>query len=133
MAEAPGPDGARRLCASHALAERGRAQLFDVVWRGQRWRAFALRVDGRVVAYLNRCAHRPAELDWTPGEFLDAGREQLVCAVHGAAYDPHDGRCLGGPCGRGRLEAIDVVERADGVYWYPSKAMAPPSADAGST
>ena len=33
-------------------------------------RAFALRFDGRVVAYLNRCAHVPTEMDWQPGQFL---------------------------------------------------------------
>jgi hypothetical protein len=55
------------LCASPALAEKGRAVLFDVLHFGQPARAFALRFDGRVVAYLNRCAHVPTELDWLPG------------------------------------------------------------------
>ena len=69
-------------------------------------RAFALRFDGRVVAYLNRCAHVPTEMDWQPGEFLDADRDWIVCSIHGAAYEPRDGRCVGGPCGRGRLTAL---------------------------
>ena len=118
-------DGALFLCRGDALAERGRALLFDVVWHGEPLRAFALRVDGRVVAYVNRCAHVPSELDWIPGEFLDAERRFIVCAVHGASYEPADGRCVGGPCGRGRLAAIAVDERADGVYWYPSAAVRP--------
>ena len=52
------------LCASAELAERGRAHLFEVQLWGQSARAFALRFDGRVVAYVNRCAHVPAEMDW---------------------------------------------------------------------
>lgn len=72
------------LCAAEALAERGRAVLFDVLEYGRPVRAFALRFDGRVVAYLNRCAHVPVEMDWNPGEFLDADREFIVCAIHGA-------------------------------------------------
>ena len=77
--------------------------LFDVVQYGQRLRAFVLRHDGRVVAYLNRCQHVPAEMDWLPGEFLDAEREYIICSIHGATYRPDDGRCVGGPCGRSRL------------------------------
>jgi nitrite reductase/ring-hydroxylating ferredoxin subunit len=122
---------AQPLCTSEALAEKGRAVLFDVRFVGAPARAFALRFDGRVVAYLNRCAHLSVEMDWQPGEFLDAGREYIVCAIHGASYEPGSGRCAGGPCGRGRLMAIDVVERDGRVCWYPSRdiqPLAPPSA-----
>ena len=41
----------QRLCASAELAERGDAVLFDVLQWGQPARGFALRIDGRVVAY----------------------------------------------------------------------------------
>jgi nitrite reductase/ring-hydroxylating ferredoxin subunit len=122
---------AQPLCASEALAEKGRAVLFDVRFVGAPARAFALRFDGRVVAYLNRCAHLSVEMDWQPGEFLDAEREYIVCAIHGASYEPGSGRCAGGPCGRGRLMAIDVVERDGRVCWYPSldiQPLVPPSA-----
>jgi hypothetical protein len=54
------------------LAERGRAKVWEVLEYGRPARAFALRFDGVVRAYLNRCAHVPAEMDWQPGEFLDA-------------------------------------------------------------
>ncbi|MCU0928472.1 MAG: Rieske 2Fe-2S domain-containing protein [Burkholderiaceae bacterium] len=113
-------EAALRLCRADELVERGRAVAFDVLWRGEPVRAFALRFDGRVVAYVNRCVHVPSELDWLPGEFLDAERRFVVCAVHGATYEPADGRCVGGPCGRGRLQPIRVEERGGDVYWYPS-------------
>ena len=119
------PESARFLCRSEALAERGRAVLFDLLLWGQPARGFALRIDGRVVAYVNRCAHVPTELDWNPGEFLDTRREVIVCAVHGAEYEPASGRCLGGPCGRGRLLPIEVREADGEVAWYPSRDIAP--------
>lgn len=119
------PESAQFLCRSDELAERGRAVLFDLRLWGQPARGFALRIDGRVVAYVNRCAHVPTELDWNPGEFLDARREVIVCAVHGAEYEPASGRCLGGPCGRGRLLPIDVSEADGEVAWYPSRDIAP--------
>ncbi|MFM8736691.1 MAG: Rieske (2Fe-2S) protein, partial [Betaproteobacteria bacterium] len=80
-----------------------------------------------VLAYLNRCAHMPAEMDWNPGEFLDADRRLILCSIHGASYDPGTGRCAGGPCGRGALVALDVREEAGRVAWYPSPGFEPVS------
>ncbi len=116
---------AQPLCRADELAERGRAVGFDVLLWRQPARAFALRFDGRVVAYINRCVHVPSEMDWQPGEFLDADKRHIVCATHGASYAPASGRCLGGPCGGGRLMAIEVSECEGQVYWYPSRDIAP--------
>jgi len=113
------------LCESAELAERGSAIMFDVLEYRQPVRAFALRFEGRVVAYLNRCAHVPTEMDWQPGEFLDSEREFIICSMHGASYEPANGRCAGGPCGRGRLTAIEVDERDGRVYWYPTRDIRP--------
>ena len=86
MAETPAAAAAARvpqaLCASGDLEEKGRAVLFDVLHYREPARAFALRFEGRVVAYLNRCAHVPTELDWQPGEFLDSGREFCLDAAY---------------------------------------------------
>jgi nitrite reductase/ring-hydroxylating ferredoxin subunit len=123
MAELGG--AAEPLCASTELAERGRALVFDVLHYGEPVRAFALRFDGQVVAYLNRCVHVPTEMDWQPGRFLDREQRFILCSTHGAAYEPLSGRCVGGPCGRGRLTALQVEERDGRVYWYPSRDIRP--------
>jgi nitrite reductase/ring-hydroxylating ferredoxin subunit len=120
---------AERLCRSDELAERGLALVFDVLQYGQPVRAFALRFDGRVVAYLNRCVHVPTEMDWKPGEFLDSEQRFILCSTHGAAYEPLGGRCVSGPCGRGRLTAVEVDERDGQVYWYPSRDIRPVAFD----
>ena len=122
---APPPLPPQRLCGAGDLVERGRAFVFDVLHFREPVRAFVLRFDGRAVAYLNRCAHVPTELDWQPGEFLDAGREFIICSIHGAAYAADSGRCIGGPCGRGRLVPLDVVERDDAVWWLPTRDTRP--------
>jgi len=127
MHEEPKAWPAQRVCGSAELAERGNAVLFDVLHFRQSARAFALRFDGRVVAYLNRCVHVPTEMDWQPGEFLDSGREFILCSIHGAAYDPRHGRCVAGPCGRGKLTVLQVEERDGQVYWYPSRDTQPAS------
>jgi nitrite reductase/ring-hydroxylating ferredoxin subunit len=115
-----------RLCPSARLLERGAGHRFEVSVDGEAVGAFAVRHHGRVVAYLNRCAHVAMELDWTEGRFFDSDGETLLCATHGAAYDPADGRCLGGPCaGRGGLRGLQVVEREGVVYWRPDAGVRP--------
>ena len=121
---------AQHLCASGELAERGLALVFDVLQYGQPLRAFALRFEGRVVAYLNRWVHVPTEMDWQHGVFLDGDQRFILCSTHGAAYEPLDGRCVGGPCGRGRLTPVEVREIDGQVYWYPSRDIKPVPFDA---
>lgn len=123
-----------RLCAADELVERGDAVVFDVVQWRDKATAFAMRFDGEVVAYLNRCVHVPTEMDWEYGKFLDSGRDFIMCSIHGASYNPSNGRCVGGPCGRGSLTKLRVEERDQQVYWYPSSEIQPapptPASDA---
>jgi nitrite reductase/ring-hydroxylating ferredoxin subunit len=129
MPDPNSPGGPLPVCASSELVERGDAHVFDVLHFREPARAFVMRFDGRVVAYLNRCVHVPTEMDWQHGKFLDGDREYILCATHGAAYAPLNGRCVGGPCGGGRLTVIDVEERDGQVYWYPSRDTRPAFSD----
>lgn len=116
------------LCPAADLLDRGKAVVFDVLLWGQPARAFALRYEGRLVGYINRCAHVSVEMDWQPGEFLDHDKRWIVCSIHGASYSPTDGRCVGGPCGRSRLISVQVDERDGQACWYPSRDVRPPLA-----
>ena len=112
------------LCPSTQLVEGGAGLRFDVVAGGETLGAFAVRYRGQAVAYLNRCAHVAMELDWIAGRFFDGDGEALLCATHGAAYDPASGRCLGGPCvGRGGLRPLQVLEQDGVVYWRPDAGV----------
>ena len=101
------------VCASKQLQEGGCGVRFLVEYNGHVGPAFAVRHAGRAVAYLNRCAHKLVELDWQEGEFFDAERRYLVCATHGALYDPASGACVSGPCRGATLTHIQTHE-ADG-------------------
>lgn len=104
------------ICASALLEEGGSGFRFELDWRCVPTAAFVIRHQGRVHAYLNRCGHVPVELDWQPGEFFDPSRLYLVCATHGALYDPATGNCLGGRCdGRG-LVVLPIEERDGHIY-----------------
>lgn len=106
----------RLICASADLADSGDGVRFEVADGGRPEPAFVVRFDGRVHAYLNRCAHIPIELDWMPGKFFDSEGLLLICSVHGAVYEPDSGRCLGGPCFHGGLVPVAVAERDGGVW-----------------
>lgn len=116
------------VCPSEMLADRGTGVRFEVVAGGALVAAFAIRYRGRVFGYLNRCAHVAMELDWTDGRFFDADGEWLLCATHGATYDPASGRCVGGPCaGNGGLRPLRVIEEGGVVYWRPDGDLGAPA------
>jgi nitrite reductase/ring-hydroxylating ferredoxin subunit len=57
------------------------------------------------------------ELDWREGEFFDSEGGDLICSTHGATYAAASGACLGGPCGKAPLVALNVEERDGKVYF----------------
>jgi len=115
-----------RLCDARELVDGGAGLRFAVVVDGAPATAFVVRHAGAVHAYLNRCAHVAMELDWLPGRFFDDEGRWLVCATHGALYEPATGKCAGGPCaGRGRLRPIRVRERDGAVCWQPDDEVRP--------
>jgi len=114
MAQSP-----RLICASGELEEGGRGVRFEVERHGRQEPAFVVRYDGVARAYLNRCAHVPMELDWQPGVFFEPQGLYLMCATHGAIYDPATGLCTGGPC-RGRSLAPLFVSETDGQIFLIS-------------
>jgi nitrite reductase/ring-hydroxylating ferredoxin subunit len=114
------------LCPSDELADGGRGVRFSVLFRGERVPAFAIRHGGQAFAYLNRCAHVAMELDWQPGEFFEPEAEFLICATHGALYDPATGGCRGGACaGHGGLRPIALIEAERRVWWLPDAQTQP--------
>ncbi len=119
-------DGQQRmfLCPGEALQEGGLAVPFDVVYGGQACRAFAIRFEGQVHAYLNRCTHVAMEMDYQADRFFDDSGRWLLCATHGAAYAPDTGACAGGPC-RGGLVKITLSESEGVVHWHTGPHLKP--------
>jgi nitrite reductase/ring-hydroxylating ferredoxin subunit len=112
-----------RICTSAELLESSDGVRFNLTTGGVEQAAFVLRHQGRAVAYVNSCAHTGLELDWVPGRFLDADRRWLICAAHGALYEPATGACAGGACaGRGALIPVPVLEIDGVVYWRRNDA-----------
>lgn len=105
----------RVICLSEDLLDGGKGLRFALPELGEDVTGFAVRFQGKVYAYVNRCAHIPIELDWNHGDFFDITGQYLICATHGAHYRPETGFCVLGPCRGQALEALSVKEQAQQV------------------
>ncbi len=115
---APVNDG--RICAATRLTNGGPGQNFLVEFQGQPRPAFVVRYRNRVYAYVNQCAHKGVELDWNPGVFFDTTGRYLMCATHGACYEPDTGLCARGPCRGAGLVKLGVIENNSEIKLAPS-------------
>ena len=106
----------RLICISADLPEAGMGVRFEVERYGCTEPAFAIRWHGVARAYLNRCGHVPVELDYQPGQFFDFSNLYLVCATHGALYDPASGVCRGGRCNGVGLVPLQICEEDGEIY-----------------
>ena len=113
------------VCSSDQVVEGGKGYRFPVTAGEQDTTGFVVRYGGVVYGYLNRCAHVPIELDWSPGEFFEGSGLYLMCSTHGAIYEPDTGHCSGGPCKGGRLRVIPVTEHDGAVYWLADSYIKP--------
>jgi nitrite reductase/ring-hydroxylating ferredoxin subunit len=76
---------------------------------------FLINHDGHYRAYVNRCAHVGTPLDLWPNEFTSEDGRALVCATHGALYEPLTGACTAGPCVGDHLSVLPLRHDGDVV------------------
>ncbi|KPW13210.1 Rieske region [Pseudomonas syringae pv. aceris] len=77
---------------------------------------FAVRRQGAVFVYKNRCPHRGIQLEWQPDQFLDGSASLIQCATHGALFLIENGECVAGPCEGQSLTVIKSREDAEGIW-----------------
>jgi len=75
----------------------GTTRKFLLPTDGEPTEAFLVNVAGEVHAWVNRCRHVPLTMDWVEGRFLDETGCWIMCATHGALYEPDTGECVSGP------------------------------------
>ena len=99
------------LCATQHLTEgQSRGFLLDDI------NLLAVRRDGQVYVYRNRCPHRGIPLEWQPDQFLDHSHSMIQCATHGALFLIESGECVAGPCAGQSLQALACREDAEGIW-----------------
>ncbi len=72
----------------------------------------AVKKDGEIYVYRNKCPHLGIELNWQEDQFLDMDGALIQCSTHGALFLIEDGECVSGPCLGERLESIpfDIID-----------------------
>lgn len=116
----------------------GRTAKFAWEDGGRRRQGFVVNYRGTLRAYVNECAHIPMGLDWLEnelpgvasragvpgdsrcgsGEFFDDESRYLVCATHGALYEPDTGYCVSGPSCGASLEPLRVEVEGEELVVY---------------
>lgn len=88
---------------------------------------FVLNWEGTLHAFVNRCRHVPMEMDWVENRFWSDDGKWILCATHGALYEPASGECVAGPpCGKSLIRLPLRVE--DGQVWCECPDVIPDDA-----
>ncbi len=85
-----------RLCHLSELPDGG-ARGFDPQRSGQD-SVLVLRRGSALRAYVDACPHHGTPMAWRKNAYLNAAGDRIVCAAHGALFDPDTGVCTLGPC-----------------------------------
>jgi len=100
---------------SSDLLEKAKGLRFSMPHLGEHATGFVIRFNAKAYAYINQCAHMPVELDWNEGDFFTMDKDLLICATHGAQYEPSTGYCVYGPCKGKQLKSLVVTEENERV------------------
>ena len=114
MAEQKKPSG-KRVGAVGEL-EHGKSKKFTMKRAGREFEALLVNFDGTHFAYVNRCPHTGITLDWVNNQFFSSDNRYLMCATHGAVFQPPTGECIWGPCVGLSLQSLPI-EISDGQIY----------------
>ncbi|MCY4219222.1 MAG: Rieske 2Fe-2S domain-containing protein [Gammaproteobacteria bacterium] len=89
--------------------------IFDID-RSKFLSGFVIQRGGDLYAYVNHCPHNGSRLDWVPGDLFDETGKYLICATHGAIFEPETGKCVGGPCINQTLIQMNVKRDQQNIY-----------------
>jgi len=115
--ERAGPLMEQVLCRLEDLRE-GEARAFGP-FGGSRVKVFAVRKNGCLYAYWDACPHYGGTpMAWRNDAYLNATRDRIVCASHGAEFEIETGRCVHGAALGCSLTPAPMRARADGALVF---------------
>lgn len=94
----------------------GTSKKFILQCAGQPLEAMLINYQGDLIAYVNRCRHIGISLDWVDNQFFTEDLRYLVCANHGATYEPRTGECIWGPCVGEALQTVPLEIEGDKIF-----------------
>lgn len=100
---APGKVIGRTGELSHGMTKK-----FRLRCQGRTIEGFLVSYKGNLFAYVNRCRHLSLSLDWVDNHFFTEDNRYIICANHGATYEPTTGACIWGPCYGAFLQGVPI-------------------------
>ncbi|HYT54725.1 MAG TPA: Rieske (2Fe-2S) protein [Verrucomicrobiae bacterium] len=106
----------RKLVGSAGELAHGTSKKFTLRRGSREFEALLVNYQGNLFAYVNRCPHTGITLDWVNNQFFSVDGRYLMCATHGAVFEPPSGECIWGPCVGLALQSVPL-EIADGQVY----------------
>ncbi|HLN85611.1 MAG TPA: Rieske 2Fe-2S domain-containing protein [Candidatus Limnocylindrales bacterium] len=97
-----------KLVGSIGELEHGTSKKFTMRRGGRDLEALLVNYQGNHFAYVNRCPHTGITLDWVNNQFFSSDSRYIMCATHGAVFEPPSGECIWGPCVGLSLQSLPI-------------------------
>jgi len=97
-----------KLVGSVGELEHGTSKKFTMRRGGRDLEALLVNYQGNHFAYVNRCPHTGITLDWVNNQFFSSDNRYIMCATHGAVFEPPSGECIWGPCVGLSLQSMPI-------------------------
>jgi len=106
----------RQLVGTVGEIEHGKSKKFALRRGPRNLEALLVNFEGRHFAYINRCPHTGITLDWVNNQFFSSDNRYLMCATHGAVFEPPTGECIWGPCVGLSLQSVPIEIEQGRIY-----------------
>jgi nitrite reductase/ring-hydroxylating ferredoxin subunit len=98
----------RQLIATVGELAHGASKKFTIRRGEFASEALLINYQGELLAFVNRCPHVGIALDWVDNQFFTVDQRYLMCANHGAVFEPATGECVWGPCVGAALQKLQI-------------------------
>jgi nitrite reductase/ring-hydroxylating ferredoxin subunit len=105
-----------KLVGTIGELEHGTSKKFTMRRGGRDLEALLVNYQGNHFAYVNRCPHTGITLDWVNNQFFSSDSRYIMCATHGAVFEPPSGECIWGPCVGLSLQSLPIAIDDGQIY-----------------
>ena len=108
--------GKRKLVGQVGELAHGASKKFTIRSGDRDLEALLVNYKGTFFAYRNRCPHVGITLDWVDNQFFSVDGRYLMCANHGAVFEPKTGDCIWGPCAGLALQSVSLEIEGEKIF-----------------
>jgi nitrite reductase/ring-hydroxylating ferredoxin subunit len=106
----------RKLVGSAGELAHGTSKKFTLRRGSRDFEALLVNYQDDFFAYVNRCPHTGITLDWVNNQFFSVDHRYVMCATHGAVFEPPTGECIWGPCVGLSLQSVPIEIENGRIY-----------------